>query len=102
MDVTASKSANVTLRFCSSIISFKSSIKTPSSVANENSVAAWTIPEGFKATALLWVRVSENFLSSISIINPGKTNTKMRKQAMPGENSNNLQKPKEVAEKIKH
>ena len=38
---------------------------------------------------------------SISIINPGKTNTKMRKQAMPGENINNLQKPKEVAEKIK-
>ena len=38
---------------------------------------------------------------SISIINPGKTNTKMRKQAMPGENRNNLQSPKEVAEKIR-
>ena len=39
---------------------------------------------------------------SISIINPGKTNTKMRRQAFPGENNNNLQNPKKVAEKIKN
>ena len=37
---------------------------------------------------------------SIAIINPGKTNTKMRKQAMPGENKNDLQSPKNVAKKI--
>jgi len=37
---------------------------------------------------------------SIAIINPGKTNTKMRKKAMPGENQNDLQSPKEVAKKI--
>ena len=49
----------------------------------------------------VWSMENKNSNLSISIINPGKTNTKMRKQAMPGENSNNLQKPKEVAEKIK-
>ena len=49
----------------------------------------------------IWSMENKNSNLSISIINPGKTNTKMRKQAMPGENSNNLQKPKEVAEKIK-
>ncbi len=49
----------------------------------------------------IWSLENQNNNLSISIINPGKTNTKMRKQAMPGENSNNLQNPKEVAEKIK-
>ena len=49
----------------------------------------------------IWSMENKNNNFSISIINPGKTNTKMRKQAMPGENSNNLQDPKEVAEKIK-
>ena len=49
----------------------------------------------------IWSMENKNNNLSISIINPGKTNTKMRKQAMPGENINNLQKPKEVAEKIK-
>ena len=51
--------------------------------------------------AKIWAMENKNNNLSISIINPGKTNTKMRKQAMPGENSNNLQKPKKVAEKIK-
>jgi NAD(P)-dependent dehydrogenase (short-subunit alcohol dehydrogenase family) len=49
----------------------------------------------------IWSIENQNNNLSISIINPGKTNTKMRKQAMPGENSYNLQNPKEVAEKIK-
>ena len=49
----------------------------------------------------IWSMENQNNNLSISIINPGKTNTKMRKQAMPGENSNNLQNPKEVAEKMK-
>ncbi len=49
----------------------------------------------------IWSMENYNNNLSISIVNPGKTNTKMRKQAMPGENSNNLQNPKEVAEKIK-
>ena len=48
----------------------------------------------------IWSMENTNNNLSISIINPGKTNTKMRKQAMPGENSNNLQNPKDVAEKI--
>ena len=50
----------------------------------------------------IWSMENKNNNFSISIINPGKTNTKMRKQAMPGENSNDLQDPKEVAEKIKN
>ena len=50
----------------------------------------------------IWSMENQNNNLSISIINPGKTNTKMRKQAMPGENSDNLQDPKEVAEKIKN
>ena len=50
----------------------------------------------------IWSMENQNNNLSISIINPGKTNTKMRKQAMPGENSDNLQDPKEVAEKIKY
>ena len=37
---------------------------------------------------------------SISIINPGKTNTRIRNQAMPGENIENLQNPREVAKTI--
>ena len=49
----------------------------------------------------IWSMENKNNNLSISIINPGKTNTKMRKKAMPGENSNNLQDPREVAEKIK-
>ena len=50
----------------------------------------------------IWSMENQNNNLSISIINPGKTNTKMRKQAMPGENPQNLQDPKEVAEKIKY
>ena len=49
----------------------------------------------------IWSMENQNNNLSISIINPGKTNTKMRKQAMPGENVDSLQNPKEVAEKIK-
>ena len=49
----------------------------------------------------IWSIENKNNNLSILIITPGKTNTKMRKKAMPGENSNNLQKPKEVAKKIK-
>ena len=49
----------------------------------------------------IWSMENKNNNFSISIINPGKTNTKMRKQAMPGENCDNLQNPREVAEKIK-
>ena len=48
----------------------------------------------------IWAIENKNNKLSISIINPGKTNTKMRKQAMPGENANDLQHPKKVAETI--
>jgi len=50
----------------------------------------------------IWSMENQNNNLSISIINPGKTNTKMRKQAMPGEDPKNLQDPKDVAEKIKN
>ena len=48
----------------------------------------------------IWANENKNNKLSISIINPGKTNTKMRKQAMPGENEKNLQHPRKVAENI--
>ena len=49
----------------------------------------------------IWSMENQNNNLSISIINPGKTNTKMRKKAFPGNNADNLQNPREVAEKIK-
>ena len=49
----------------------------------------------------IWSLENKKNNLSISIINPGKTNTKMRRQAFPGENKNNLQNAKKVAEKIK-
>ena len=50
----------------------------------------------------IWSMENQNNNLSISIINPGKTNTKMRNLAMPGENKDNLQTPREVAKKIKN
>ena len=48
----------------------------------------------------IWSEENKQNNLSISIIDPGKTNTKMRKQAMPGEDKNNLQNPNEVAKFI--
>ena len=48
----------------------------------------------------IWSKENLNNNFSIAIINPGKTNTKLRKLAMPGENEKNLQSPKVVAKKI--
>ena len=48
----------------------------------------------------IWAMENKNNKLSISIINPGKTKTKMRRQAMPGENQKDLQHPKKVAEAI--
>ena len=48
----------------------------------------------------IWSEENKQNNLSVSIIDPGKTNTKMRKQAMPGENENNLQNPHEVAKFI--
>ncbi len=50
----------------------------------------------------IWSMENKHNNLSISIINPGKTNTKMRNLAMPGENKDNLQTPREVAKKIKN
>ena len=48
----------------------------------------------------IWSKENLNNNFSIAIINPGKTNTKMRKLAMPGENEKHLQSPKVIAKKI--
>ena len=48
----------------------------------------------------IWSAENKHNKLSISIINPGKTNTKLRNQAMPGENTENLQNPREVAKII--
>ena len=48
----------------------------------------------------IWSEENKQNNLSISIIDPGKTNTKMRKQAMPGEDKNHLQNPNEVAKFI--
>ena len=48
----------------------------------------------------IWASENKHNNLSISIINPGKTNTRMRSQAIPGENKKNLQNPSEVAKII--
>ena len=48
----------------------------------------------------IWSAENKNNNLSILIINPGKTNTKIRSKAMPGENKGNLQTPEQVGEKI--
>ena len=48
----------------------------------------------------IWSAENKHNKLSIFIINPGKTNTKMRNQAMPGEDTRKLQKPSEVAKII--
>ena len=48
----------------------------------------------------IWSSENKHNNLSIFIINPGKTNTKMRNQAMPGEDTKKLQKPSEVAKNI--
>ena len=48
----------------------------------------------------IWSAENKHNNLSISIINPGKTNTRIRNQAMPGENTKLLQKPNEVAKII--
>ncbi len=48
----------------------------------------------------IWSAENKHNNLSISIINPGKTNTRIRNQAMPGEDKENLQNPSEVAKII--
>ena len=48
----------------------------------------------------IWSSENKHNNLSILIINPGRTNTKMRNQAMPGEDTKKLQKPSEVAKII--
>ena len=48
----------------------------------------------------IWSAENKHNNLSISIINPGKTDTRLRSQAMPGENKENLQNPCEVAKII--
>ena len=48
----------------------------------------------------IWANENKNNNFSITIANPGKTRTKMRAQAIPGENKSTLPTPYEVAKKI--
>ena len=48
----------------------------------------------------IWSAENKHNNLSICIINPGKTNTRIRSQAIPGENKKNLQNPSEVAKII--
>ena len=48
----------------------------------------------------IWSEENKQNNLSISIIDPGKTNTKMRKQAMPSEDKSDLQNPNKVAKFI--
>ena len=55
---------------------------------------------GLEHMIKIWANENINNNFSITIANPGKTRTKMRAQAIPGENKNNLPTPYEVAKKI--
>jgi len=55
---------------------------------------------GLNHMVKIWAEENKNNNLSIAIINPGKTHTKMRAQAMPGEDQQNLKSPEEVAKKI--
>ncbi len=48
----------------------------------------------------IWSAENKHNNLSIFIINPGKTNTRLRSKAMPGEDKENLQNPNEVAKII--
>ena len=48
----------------------------------------------------IWSAENKHNNLSISIINPGKTDTRLRSDAMPGENKENLQNPSDVAKII--
>src|SRR6056300_1554697 len=48
----------------------------------------------------IWALENKNNNLSISLIDPGETDTPIRRQAMPGENSKLLRKPKDVAKLI--
>jgi len=55
---------------------------------------------GLNHMVKIWADENKNNNLSIAIVNPGRTRTKMRAQAMPGEDQQNLQSPEEVAKKI--
>jgi len=48
----------------------------------------------------IWALENKNNNLSISLIDPGETDTPIRRQAMPGENSKLLRKPQDVAKLI--
>ena len=55
---------------------------------------------GLNHMVKIWADENKNNNLSITIVNPGRTRTKMRAQAMPGEDKQNLQSPEKVAKKI--
>lgn len=55
---------------------------------------------GLEHMVKIWAEENKNNNLSIMIVNPGKTDTRMRTKAMPGEKKGNLYKPEQVAKKI--
>jgi len=55
---------------------------------------------GLNHMVKIWATENKNNNLSITIVNPRKTRTKMRAQAIPGEDQQNLQSPEKVAKKI--
>ena len=55
---------------------------------------------GLNHMVKIWADENKNNNLSITIVNPRRTRTKMRAQAMPGEDKQNLQLPEKVAKKI--
>ena len=55
---------------------------------------------GLNHMVKIWADENKNNNLSIAIVNPRRTRTKMRAQAMPGEDQQNLQSPEKIAEKI--
>ena len=55
---------------------------------------------GLNHMVKIWADENKNNNLSIAIVNPGRTRTKMRAQAIPGEDKQNLQSPEKVAKKV--
>ena len=55
---------------------------------------------GLEHMIKIWAEENKNNNLSIMIVNPGKTKTKMRAKAMPGENQDTLKSTEEVSKKI--
>ena len=82
--------------FCKAIFLSSSLATNPKSFWGAYAISK----SGLEHMIKIWAEENSHNNLSITIVNPGKTDTKMRAKAMPGENKENLKKPEEVAKKI--